>query len=134
MRELTVYYCRKCGRYGFYQLSKNAVCPSCQAPMTIFPMIYQRFMELDHNLRDQLIADQIAGNVTPRCSVVQRITEPESKSNSRADLAGIKTKYESLMMENQELRQKNAALEQTVDWMHDMIWELTQKLHETSHF
>lgn len=45
MRELTVYYCSKCGRYGFYQVSKNA------------------------------------------------------------------------------------ELEKTIDWMHDMIWDLTRKLH-----
>lgn len=40
MRELTVYYCSKCGRYGFYQVSKNAICPVCKTPMTVFPMSY----------------------------------------------------------------------------------------------
>ena len=66
MRELTVYYCSKCGRYGFYQVSKNAICPVCKTPMTVFPMSYQNFMDMDYNMRDQLISDQIAGNVTLR--------------------------------------------------------------------
>ena len=50
MRELTVYYCSKCGRYGFYQVSKNAICPVCKTPMTVFPMSYQNFMDMDYNI------------------------------------------------------------------------------------
>lgn len=84
MRELTVYYCSKCGRYGFYQVSKNAICPVCKTPMTVFPMSYQNFMDMDYNMRDQLISDQIAGNVTPQTSVVQRLTEQSKTSNSRS--------------------------------------------------
>ena len=80
MRELTVYYCSKCGRYGFYQVSKNAICPVCKTPMTVFPMSYQNFMDMDYNMRDQLISDQIAGNVTPQTSVVQRLTEQSKTS------------------------------------------------------
>ena len=115
MRELTVYYYSKCGRYGFYQVSKNAICPVCKTPMTVFPMSYQNFMDMDYNMRDQLISDQIAGNVTPQTSVVQRLTE-QSKTS--------KLEYENL-----DLHQKNAELEKTIDWMHDMIWDLTRKLH-----
>ncbi len=132
MRELTVYYCSKCGRYGFYQVSRNAVCPVCHSPMTVFPMTYQSFMDLDYNMRDQLISDQIAGNVSPAASVVQRITEPYKSVNGRLEVAKIKASNEELELENEDLRQKNAELEKTVGWMHDMIWDLTRKLHGNS--
>lgn len=130
MRELTVYYCSKCGRYGFYQVSKNAICPVCKTPpMTVFPMSYQNFMDMDYNMRDQLISDQIAGNVTPQTSVVQRLTEQSKTSNSRSAIAKLKARNEELEYENLDLHQKNAELEKTIDWMHDMIWDLTRKLH-----
>lgn len=121
MRELTVYYCSKCGRYGFYQVSKNAICPVCKTPMTVFPMSYQNFMDMDYNMRDQLISDQIAGNVTPQTSVVQRLTEQSKTSNSRSAIAKLKARNEELEYENLDLHQKNAELEKTIDWMHDMI-------------
>ena len=129
MRELTVYYCSKCGRYGFYQVSKNAVCPVFKTPITFFPMSYQNFMDMDYNMRDQLISDQIAGNVTPQTSVVQRLTEQSKTSNSRSAIAKLKARNEELEYENLDLHQKNAELEKTIDWMHDMIWDLTRKLH-----
>ena len=129
MRELTVYYCSKCGRYGFYQVSKNAISPVCKTPMTVFPMSYQNFMDMDYNMRDQLISDQIAGNVTPQTSVVQRLTEQSKTSNSRSAIAKLKARNEELEYENLDLHQKNAELEKTIDWMHDMIWDLTRKLH-----
>lgn len=129
MRELTVYYCSKCGRYGFYQVSKNAIYPVCKTPMTVFPMSYQNFMDMDYNMRDQLISDQIAGNVTPQTSVVQRLTEQSKTSNSRSAIAKLKARNEELEYENLDLHQKNAELEKTIDWMHDMIWDLTRKLH-----
>ena len=129
MRELTVYYCSKCGRYGFYQVSKNSICPVCKTPMTVFPMSYQNFMDMDYNMRDQLISDQIAGNVPPQPSVVQRLTEQSKTSNSRSAIAKLKARNEELEYENLDLHQKNAELEKTIDWMHDMIWDLTRKLH-----
>lgn len=132
MRELTVYYCSRCGRYGFYQVSRNAVCPVCRSAMTIFPMTYQSFMDLDYNMRDQLISDQIAGNVSPTASVVQRITEPSKSINGRSKVARIKAHNEELETENAELRHKNDELEKTVGWMHDMIWDLTQRLRSTN--
>ena len=129
MRELTVYYCSKCGRYGVYQVSKNANCPVSNTPKNVFPMSYQNFMDMDYNMRDQLISDQIAGNVTPQTSVVQRLTEQSKTSNSRSAIAKLKARNEELEYENLDLHQKNAELEKTIDWMHDMIWDLTRKLH-----
>ena len=104
----------------------NAV---CKTHMTVFPMSYQNFMDMDYNMRDQLISDQIAGNVTPQTSVVQRLTEQSKTSNSRSAIAKLKARNEELEYENLDLHQKNAELEKTIDWMHDMIWDLTRKLH-----
>ena len=129
MRELTVYYCSKCGRYGFYQVARNAVCPVCGEPMTLLPMRYQSFMDLDHAMRDQLIADQIAKAAWPKDSVVQRITEPEKSCGGREEAARRQADRENLELELQTLRRKNEELEQTVKWMHDMIWDLTRRLH-----
>ena len=83
-------------------------------------------------MRDQLISDQIAGNVTPQTSVVQRITEQSKTSNNRSAIAKLKARNEELEYENEDLHQKNAELEKTIDWMHDMIWDLTRKLHGNS--
>ena len=38
---------------------------------------------------------------------------------------------EALYREVLALREKNAQLEQTISWMHDLIWELTRRLHIT---
>lgn len=38
---------------------------------------------------------------------------------------------ETLYQEVLSLREKNEQLEQTVSWMHDLIWELTRRLHIT---
>lgn len=144
MRILTVYYCSKCGFYGYYQLPKNAVCPHCKTVMTELRMTYKNFMRLEFDSRDKLIADQIAGDVTPYTSVVQRITELEKGCRRRMDAAELKAKYESLVQENGEqaelieqlktenraLMRKNQKCEATIRWMHDMIWDLTRRLHE----
>ena len=132
MRELTVYYCKKCGRYGFYQIPRNAVCPVCGLAMTVFPMAYQSFMDLDYQMRNQMISDQIAGEVAPQTSVIQRITEPTKAADNRTELARLMAERETMELELQDLSQKNQELENTIHWMHDMIWDLTRKLHGDS--
>ena len=42
----------------------------------------------------------------------------------------MKAQYDALVLENRRLHQKNAELEETIVWMHDMIWDLTLKLRE----
>lgn len=140
MRELTVYYCSECGFYGYYQLPKNAVCRQCRLSMTELHMTYQSFMRLEYHSRDKLIADQIAGEVTPYSSVVQRITEVEKGGSARAEALSKKYKaleeekleqeklIEQLRSENQELTVKNQESESTIQWMHDMIWDLSRTI------
>lgn len=140
MRELTVYYCPECGFYGYYQLSKNAVCRHCELSMTELQMTFQNFMRLEYHSRDKMIADQIAGEVTPYCSVVQRITEAENSCSARAEALSEKYKaleeekleqeklIERLLSENRDLIRKNQESESTIRWMHDMIWDLSSTL------
>ena len=129
MRELSVYYCSRCGRYGYYHISKNAVCPDCLAPMTILPISYQEFMDLDFTERDQLIADHLTAGLIPRSSVLQRILATSDPSSARIETARLCTAIEDLEKENANLRQKNKELEHTISWMHELIWDLTRKLH-----
>lgn len=143
MRELTVYYCTNCGFYGYYQLTQNAVCPHCKINMTELPMTYQNFMRMEYHSRDKLIADQMAGDVTPYTSIVQRVTESEKQCSGRLTVSKLKSQYEilvkeyqeqtelldQLLRENKELHKKNQESTSTIKWMHDMIWDLTRKLH-----
>lgn len=135
MRELTVYYCSKCGQYGYYQLPKNAVCPNCHDTMISLPMSYQSFMNLEFDLRDRLIANQIASELIPHSSVVQRITELEKGCDSRFIVTELKSRIleleatsSDLTIENGKLRSKNEELNHTIDWMHALIWDLTKQL------
>lgn len=137
MRELTVYYCPKCGQYGYYQLPQNAVCPNCHETMVPLPMTYQSFMNLEFDIRDRLIAGQIAGDIIPRSSVVQRISELEKDCNMRHIVSEFKSRLEELgdlnnglSAENEVLRKKNAELEYTVEWMHELIWDLSRQARE----
>lgn len=137
MRELTVYYCPKCGQYGYYQLPQNAVCPSCHETMIPLPMTYQSFMNLEFDIRDRLIAGQIAGDIVPKSSVVQRISELSKDCNMRLIVSELKSRLEeledlnsSLTAESGALRKKNAELEHTVDWMHELIWDLSKQVRE----
>ena len=185
MRELTVYCCPDCGRYGFYQISRNAVCPICSRPMTALPVSYQIFMELDLEERSQLIAKQKerpaetaegackkprssgksapsrpAARVAPDTQApdgkepdtqdpgvqtAKNTPEKSRSSHARPDGCSRETcpgtcdktcspeaflaEREQLRQENQKLLRQKRELEHTVSWMHDMIWDLTRRLH-----
>lgn len=117
MRELSVYYCPKCGRYAYYHLPKNAVCPSCNCNMTILDIPYQKFMDLDYEERDHLISGTILNSLS---SFVQRITYPEQKFNQREVIGKLSSKIA-------ELEQENLQLNNTVNWMHETIWDLLRQ-------
>lgn len=128
MRELTVYYCGNCGHYGFYQTLKDALCPACQNAMTALPMSYQSFMNLDFDMRDKIISNQLTEGIFPNSSVVQRITALEQCCDSRFIIIQLKQQIEDLQTENANLSDKNREQEHTIQWMHDMIWDLTARL------
>ena len=74
MRELSVYYCSKCGYYGFYQLPKNAICRKCNDSMKLLDMNYNDFMNLDYAQRDVLLIKQM---IQTSQTLSRRITVPE---------------------------------------------------------
>ncbi len=117
MRELSVYYCPKCGRYGYYQLVKNATCPNCDVKMIWLDMRYQDFMDLGLEERDSLIIQKVMDR---HASITGRIIDADRAHNSRALVA-------SLSAHVQELEAENRQLNETIEWMHQTIWDLLRK-------
>lgn len=117
LRELSVYYCRKCGHYAYFQLPKNAVCPKCACAMTHLKIPYQEFMDLNYEERDQLISREI---ITSSPSFVKRIAEPGKVFNQRELLGKLTAQIE-------ELEDENKKLTDTTEWMHETIWDLLRK-------
>lgn len=118
MRELAVYFCRKCGRYAYFQLPKNAICPACSICMSQLDIPYQNFMDLGYEERDRLISSEI---VKSSPTFVQRITSPNRIFNQR-ELIGQLTDH------IKELETDNRKLSETVEWMHAAIWEQLRKI------
>ena len=151
MRGLNVYCCPTCGHYGFFQLVANAVCPHCSIAMTPLPIPYQDFMELDYPQRQILISRHMINAASPLDSKIKPAnkakapgqTKPSGRSKSLDDTKPSSTSSkihpdiskdsdkEALYQEVLALREKNEQLEQTVSWMHDLIWKLTRRLHIT---
>lgn len=117
MRELSVYYCMKCGYYAYYQLPKNAVCPKCHEKMKLLDISYQAFMDLGCEERDALLSQEILRNCP---SIVTRITEPHKNANQRETIARLSARINELEEENQKLNE-------TVAWMHQTIWDMIRK-------
>lgn len=123
MRELSVYYCPKCGYYGFYQIPKNAVCHKCNDSMKLLDMNYNDFSELDYAQRDLLLIKQM---IRSSRILSRRITAPE-KLYGRRELVGIMTQ------QILDLEQEVSKLNDTIHWMHSTIWDAlgqNQKLKE----
>ncbi len=120
MRDLSVYFCRTCGFYAYYQLPRNAVCPKCNVKLTRLDMRYQDFMDLDYRERDQLISQKI---VEGSSSLVQRICAPAKLYNQRELISHLTCELEKLTQENQKLNE-------TIDWMHKTIWDQMEKSRE----
>lgn len=123
MRELSVYYCPKCGRYGYYQLVRNAVCPNCDMKMTWLDMRYQDFMHLNLKERDDLIIHEI---ITMDTSVSNRMITADHANSSRHLVASLHAQIQDLKTENQKLNN-------TIDWMHKTIWDLLAKNKTLEH-
>lgn len=123
MRELSVYYCPKCGRYGYYQLVRNAVCPNCEVKMSWLDMRYQDFMHLSLKERDELIIHEI---ITHDASVTNRMITAARSNDNRHLIAALNTRIHELEAENQKLNE-------TVEWMHKTIWELLEKNKTLEH-
>ena len=72
--------------------------------------------------------------LTRRCC--QKCTKYRLSQNSHKtghitceDTACLQAEKERLETEIRILHKKNSELEETVAWMHDLIWDLTRRLH-----
>ncbi|WP_077612266.1 hypothetical protein [Clostridium sp. Marseille-P2415] len=117
MRELSVYYCPKCGYYGYYQLQRNAVCPKCKVDMVPLSISYQDFMNLSCEARDELLSTHIITSSSP---YVRRLLAPHKANNNREIIARMGDRITELEIENEKLNK-------TIEWMHQTIWELVRK-------
>lgn len=120
MRELSVYYCPRCGHYGYFQLVRNAVCPSCNVKMELLEMHYQDFINLSLEERDSLLIHDI---IARSPSVTNRIAAAGRAHNSRKLIAAMNAQIK-------ELESANKQLNDTVEWMHQAIWELLARNKE----
>ncbi len=117
MRELSVYYCNKCGFYAYFQLPKNAVCHHCNIPLTRLDMNHRDFTSLSYEARDRLITLKMIEAVP---SLTNRITAPEKLYEQRK-LVG------ALTQQILELEAENSKLNETLEWMHATIWDELKK-------
>lgn len=117
MRKLSVYYCEKCGHYGYFQLQKNAVCPTCGCAMKLLELTYQEFMDLNLEERDVLLSQEM---LKTGPSYVQSLLAKEKMFNSRKTIGYLTTELNRLEADNQQLNS-------TVQWMHDTIWDLLRQ-------
>ncbi len=117
MRELSVYYCPKCGRYGYYQLTRNAVCPTCDIPMTLLDVRYPAFMHLSREERDRLLIRKMLADTPSLPSYLLAFL----RSHASAEAAACQSPR------FQELEEENRKLNDTVQWMHQTIWNLLQR-------
>lgn len=117
MRELSVYYCKKCGFYAYYPLAKYAICPKCDLTMTLLPIEYKEFVNLNCYERDELLSNQI---IFSSSAFIQRLVAPH-KINDTREIIAILTK------EIDELHCENKKLNETVEWMHQLLWQLIKK-------
>lgn len=123
MRELSVYYCPKCGRYGYYQLTKNTICFNCSRKMNQLSMCYLDFINLSLEERDMLLTEEI---LSKDPSISNRILADARAHNTRAVVSGLQTRIHELESENQKLNE-------TIEWMHQTIWDLLNKSKSLEH-
>lgn len=117
MRGLQIYFCPDCGHYGFFQLEKRAVCPKCHTAMHLLLMDYVDFMDLDCTKRDELITNEMLRLAQP---YVKRLVEPYKNNNNREKIGALIKRISELEKENQKLSE-------TVEWMHDTIWQMLRE-------
>lgn len=120
MRELAVYFCPQCGRYGYYQLVRNAICANCDVKMSLLDMPYIQFIHLDREQRDELLTSII---LKYNQSITTRIIQADRAHNTRYVVAKLTSHI-------QELEAENNKLNETVAWMHQTIWDLLEKNKE----
>jgi len=85
--------------------------------MTLLDMRYQDFMDLNYEERDRLICGKLMDSAA---SIVHRLCIPSKFYNHREVIG-------HLTQELSRLEQENKELNETIDWMHQTIWEQLRK-------
>ncbi len=117
MRELSVYYCSKCGYYAYFQLPKNAFCRHCDIALTRLDMSQRDFTNLSYEARDRLITLKM---IEAAPTLAKRITAPEKLYQQRK-LVGALT--QQVIEMDAEIKKLN----ETLGWMHATIWDELRK-------
>lgn len=117
MRELAVYYCPKCGYYGYFHLEQNAICPNCLRKLDCLDLPYPDFVNLSLEARDALLIQKILSHDP---SVSNRILTADRAHSYRKTIATLHSQVYDLKLENKQLLE-------TLNWMHETIWELLSK-------
>lgn len=84
----------------------------------------------DAKSSDQNTAPDNTKLMTDHSAAPGKTKSSSTSSNLHPDISKDSDK-ETLYQEVLALREKNEQLEQTISWMHDLIWKLTRQLHIT---
>ena len=86
-------------------------------------MRWQEFMDLDCIRRDELLS----GRLVSDHSLVSRLAKPYRENNVRQIVANLLAVIEELDEEIKRLEKENRKEKETVEWMHQMIWDLIRE-------
>lgn len=85
-------------------------------------------MDLDCDKRDALLS----GRLLSEHSLVSRLAKPHRENNVRQIVANLVAVIEELDEEIKRLEKENRKEKETVEWMHQMIWDLVRERRNTS--
>lgn len=122
MKELSVYCCPSCGRYTFTRPMPSITCPICETSMELLTH-YSNFCSLDQEERDKLLARKIIDANPTACSRFLAYM----RSCSGGEAAALSDPYLPV------LESENKKLNETIQWMHQTIWDLLAKNKELEH-
>ncbi|MCI9105774.1 MAG: hypothetical protein HFG56_12600 [Lachnospiraceae bacterium] len=122
MKELSVYYCPSCGRYTYSRSVPSITCPICETSMELLTH-YSNFYSLNQEERDRLLVCKI---ITVNPTVCRRFLT-YIRSHSGGEAATLSEPCLPI------LEAENKKLNETIQWMHQTIWELLAKNKELEH-
>ena len=119
MKNLAVFYCQECGYYAYFPEEPLPLCPKCSAPKPILQKLgvsYSRFIRLDQRIQDYYIST----------ALLDHIKKGDNDSHDYPHAIA------SMQHHITDLENENKALNDTVTWMHDTIWQLMREQRRIS--
>ena len=123
MKNLAVFYCQECGYYAYFPEEPLPLCPKCSAPKPILQKLgvsYSRFIRLDQRIQDYYISTALLDRAQ------------KDSTASAADSHDYPHAIASMQHHITDLENENKALNDTVTWMHDTIWQLMREQRRIS--